>query len=197
MLKTFPSTPLDEISDSIKKLLNIENDDIVWLEQSPLIPQGSSTKLGNIRLQLFNQLRLNDQLQISDNHYEFLWVIEFPLFTKSDDDKNLLAKGRWASTHHPFTAPYAQDLDLLDDTDSIHKIRGQHYDLVLNGIELGGGSVRIHDSDLQYNVFKNVLNLSDDEISRFDHLLSALKVGAPPHAGIALGMLTSIIYRYN
>lgn len=92
----------------------------------------------------------------------FLWVTEFPLFTRADDDKDLLARGRWSSSHHPFTAPMAEDLHLLssDKEEMVRKIRGQHYDLVLDGQEIGGGSVRIHDAALQEHVFRKVLKVS-------------------------------------
>lgn len=133
------------------------------------------------------RLKLGEQLGLLSNPdaYAFVWIVEFPLFTRADEDKEFLSKGRWSSTHHPFTAPYAEDISLLEENVSL--VRGQHYDLVLNGVELGGGSVRIHDASLQLKVFKDVLELTDDEVDRFDHLLVALKSGAPPHAGIALG----------
>lgn len=93
----------------------------------------------------------------------FLWVTEFPLFTK-DKDKEFLAKGRWSSTHHPFTAPMWQDIDAMyaGRTDSV---RGQHYDLVLNGVEIGGGSVRVHDADMQQYIFKNILQVMLSNLS--------------------------------
>lgn len=115
-----------------------------------------------------------------------LWITQFPLFTKADEDKAFLAKGRWASSHHPFTAPVAADLPSLEAGD-VDRVRGQHYDLVLNGAEIGGGSVRIHDAALQTYVMKDVLRLDKDEMERFGHLLRALECGAPPHGGIAIG----------
>jgi aspartyl-tRNA synthetase len=131
----------------------------------------------------------------------FLWVTQFPLFTHADDDKSHLSKGRWASTHHPFTAPMWEDLADLKKGE-VEKVRGQHYDLVLNGQEIGGGSVRIHDAGLQKYIMKDILQvsirsshmiasdirqLSEEELGRFSHLLQALKFGAPPHGGLALG----------
>jgi len=125
----------------------------------------------------------------------FLWVTEFPLFTPasadpenqrsildSGDDKRIL----WCSTHHPFTAPMSEDIEALMQGE-FEKVRGQHYDLVLNGVEVGGGSVRVHDADMQEYIFEKVLKLSDSEKASFDHLLHALRCGAPPHGGIALG----------
>jgi aspartyl-tRNA synthetase len=116
----------------------------------------------------------------------FLWITEFPLFTRSDEDKEFMAKGRWSSSHHPFTAPMYEDMENLKNG-KVELVRGQHYDLVLNGMEIGGGSVRIHDAKLQEHVFEQVLELDEKEIARFGHLLQALKFGAPPHGGIALG----------
>lgn len=123
--------------------------------------------------------RPSDVLKISKQPH-FLWVTEFPLFTKNDEDKLHLSKGRWSATHHPFTAPMHQDVEILDKVlqlkdakssssssdqiglvdEMLSRIRGQHYDLVLDGVEIGGGSVRIHDGDMQENVFSKVLEVS-------------------------------------
>lgn len=116
----------------------------------------------------------------------FLWITQFPLFTLADKDKIHLSRGRYASTHHPFTAPMYEDLADLK-AGKVDSVRGQHYDLVLDGQEIGGGSVRIHDARLQEWVMKEVLQLDEQEMGRFDHLLRALKCGAPPHGGLALG----------
>ena len=90
----------------------------------------------------------------------FLWVTEFPLFSYCDEDKEFLTRGRrWSSTHHPFTAPMYEDLPALYAGD-YGRVRGQHYDIVLNGVEIGGGSVRIHDPEMQEYVFQNVLQVS-------------------------------------
>jgi len=90
----------------------------------------------------------------------FLWVTEFPLFSCRDEDKEFLTRGRrWSSTHHPFTAPMYEDLPALYAGD-YGRVRGQHYDIVLNGVEIGGGSVRIHDPEMQEYVFQNVLQVS-------------------------------------
>ncbi|KAH9943112.1 tRNA synthetases class II-domain-containing protein [Epithele typhae] len=105
---------------------------------------------------------------------------DFPLFTRADADKDFLAHGRWSATHHPFTAPMAEDVALLRAGD-VAAVRGQHYDLVLNGVEVGGGSVRIHDAALQTHVMRDVLQLTEEELVRFGHLLHALTCGAPPH----------------
>jgi aspartyl-tRNA synthetase len=109
-----------------------------------------------------------------------LWVERFPLFDYDD------AAGRWVSCHHPFTSPRPEDLALLDSDPG--QVRSQAYDLVMNGWELGGGSIRIHDADLQRRVLSR-LGLSDEEIStKFGFFVQALAHGAPPHGGIALGL---------
>jgi aspartyl-tRNA synthetase len=132
--------------------------------------------------------RVDKGLMTLPSEPHFLWVTGFPLFTKADEDKDFLSRGRWASTHHPFTAPVAEDLAELERGE-VARVRGQHYDLVLDGQEIGGGSVRIHDAKLQEYVMREVLQLDDQEVDRFSHLLQALKCGAPPHGGIALGEL--------
>ncbi len=112
---------------------------------------------------------------IPDGSWAFCWLVDPPLFEWSEDE------GKWVSAHHPFTAPATDDLDPRTATS-----RG--YDLVLNGYEAGGGSIRIHDPDVQHRVFK-VLGLSDEEIEeKFGHLLRAFRYGVPPHGGIAMGI---------
>ena len=107
-------------------------------------------------------------------------MIEFPLLG-FDREQN-----RWYSSHHPFTAPVTEDVPLLK-TDP-KKVRGQHYDIVVNGVELGGGSIRIHQPDVQRTIFEDILQIPPDEAKlRFGYLLEAFRYGAPPHGGIALG----------
>ncbi|GMK58926.1 hypothetical protein CspeluHIS016_0603680 [Cutaneotrichosporon spelunceum] len=159
--------------------------DVIWVSRRPKIPEGGWTPLGRLRVQLYDELVSKGTVKPPTEPH-FLWVTQFPLFTKADEDKAFLAKGRWASSHHPFTAPVAGDLPTLESGD-VERVRGQHYDLVLNGSEVGGGSVRIHDPELQKYVMKEVLKLDDEEMGRFSHLLRALECGAPPHGGIAIG----------
>jgi aspartyl-tRNA synthetase len=110
---------------------------------------------------------------------KFVWITDFPLFEWSDEEK------RYVSVHHPFTSPYEEDLPLLQT--SPEKVRAKAYDLVLNGIEVGGGSIRIHDMDVQRRVFR-ALGLTDKETeTKFGYFLEALGYGAPPHGGIAFG----------
>ncbi len=136
--------------------------------------------LGKIRLYCADVLKGQGKLTIDPNRFDFLWVVDFPLLS-FDKEQN-----RWYSSHHPFTAPVAGDIALLK-TDP-KKVRGQHYDVVVNGVELGGGSIRIHQPDVQKTVFEEVLQIPPDETKlRFGYMLEAFRYGAPPHGGIALG----------
>ncbi len=129
--------------------------------------------LGRIRLLAGAQAKA-----IPPDQYKFTWVTDFPLFERSDE-------GRLVSVHHPFTAPQKEDIPLLDTAPE--KVRAQAYDIVLNGTELGGGSIRIHDPAFQARMFQ-ILGLPEAEIqSRFRHLIRALEYGAPPHGGLAIG----------
>jgi len=136
--------------------------------------------LGKIRLYCGELLRSQGRLSVAADRFGFLWVIDFPLLS-FDKEQN-----RWYSSHHPFTAPVAEDIPLL--TSDPKKVRGQHYDVVVNGVELGGGSIRIHQPDLQKIVFEQVLQIPPDLVkARFGYMLEAFRYGAPPHGGIALG----------
>ncbi|CAA7260176.1 unnamed protein product [Cyclocybe aegerita] len=169
----------------VNKALKLKAGDDIWLSYRPRVPTGGSTALGKARLQIFERAQSRgDYIVTKDPH--FLWITEFPLFTRDDADKEHLAHGRWSSSHHPFTAPMWQDIDALYRGEA-EKVRGQHYDLVLNGVEIGGGSVRIHDSAMQDLIFTHILKLDDTEKFPFNQLLHALQCGAPPHGGIALG----------
>ena len=131
--------------------------------------------MGILRLELGRELKL-----IDERAYRFLWVTDFPLFEWDKDGS------RWSSLHHPFTAPVDEDLPLLASDPG--KVRAKAYDVVLNGYEVGGGSIRIHDSALQAKVFE-LLSLSEEEArDRFGFFLEALSYGTPPHGGIALGL---------
>ncbi|MGH9797275.1 MAG: aspartate--tRNA ligase [Candidatus Polarisedimenticolia bacterium] len=137
--------------------------------------KNACTLLGALRLQIGRTERL-----IDDDVHHLLWVHDFPLFEHSDDE------GRLVSCHHPFTAPRPEDLSRLEERPE--EVRALAYDLVLDGSEIGGGSVRIHASDLQSRVFR-ILGIGADEAeARFGFLLSALRMGAPPHGGLALGV---------
>lgn len=110
--------------------------------------------------------------------FSFLWVVDFPLFLTKEESPTELE-----SAHHPFTAPHSSDIHLLYTEPE--KVRGQHYDLVLNGSEIGGGSIRIHDAQLQSYILATLLK---EDVKLLSHLLQALDYGAPPHGGIALGL---------
>jgi len=117
---------------------------------------------------------------IDKNRFDFLWIVEFPWFKYNDEEKH------WEAEHHPFTAPYEEDI-LLIETDP-EKVRAKAYDLVLNGVEISSGSIRIHDKETQSKIFKSI-GLSEEEVkSRFGFLLEAFSYGAPPHGGIAPGL---------
>jgi aspartyl-tRNA synthetase len=136
--------------------------------------------LGKIRTYCSDVLKSRGKLVIAPNRFDFLWVVDFPLLA-FDKEQN-----RWYSSHHPFTAPVAEDVPLLA-TDP-KKVRGQHYDIVVNGVELGGGSIRIHQPEVQKMVFEQVLQIPPDLVkARFGYMLEAFRYGAPPHGGIALG----------
>jgi len=131
--------------------------------------------LGNLRKEIARRRGLIDQ-----NEFRFVWVTEFPLFEYSDEEKS------YTSSHHPFTMPDLDDLEKYGDN-APEKIRSRAYDVVLNGVEIGGGSIRIHRKDIQQKVF-SLLNLSKQDMeSKFGFLMEALTYGAPPHGGIALG----------
>jgi len=168
--------------------LEVEQGDLVYLHRRPAYLYGGNTTLGRVRLQMSKLLQEAGLLDINPTDYKFLWVESFPLFTP--DEAGIRT---WQATHHPFTAPFSEDLALLESDPA--KVRGQHYDLVLNGMEIGGGSIRIHYPEMQRFIFDKVLELQPHEYQRFDHLLEALGGGCPPHGGIALGFdrLMSII----
>jgi aspartyl-tRNA synthetase len=134
---------------------------------------------GQLRLYCAN--KFNDRHKLLDpKNFQFLWVVDFPMFEWNDEDN------RWVAAHHPFTSVHDEDIDLL--TADPARCRAKSYDLVLNGTELGSGSIRIHRRDVQAKVFAAV-GFSDDEARRrFGYLLDALEYGAPPHGGIALGL---------
>ena len=136
--------------------------------------------LGKIRLYCAEVLKTQGKLSIPADRFNFLWVIDFPLLS-FDREMN-----RWYSSHHPFTAPVAEDVPLL--LSDPKKVRGQHYDIVVNGVELGGGSIRIHQPEVQKTLFEQVLQIPPDMVqARFGYMLEAFRYGAPPHGGIALG----------
>jgi aspartyl-tRNA synthetase len=135
----------------------------------------TSAALGELRLHLARKLKLQDP-----SRFDLLWITDFPLLEWSEDDK------KWNACHHPFTSPKPEDLPLLETDPG--KVRARAYDIVLNGIELGGGSIRIHREDVQAKVFSKIALTVDEARAKFGFLLDALSFGAPPHGGIALGL---------
>src|SRR5260221_8297736 len=149
------------------------SDDLLLMAAGPA--DSTSKLLGNLRLHLAKKENLLD-----NEKFELLWVTDFPLLEYNDED------GRWYSMHHPFTAPRDEDVDRLESDPG--SVRAKAYDLVLNGSEIGGGSIPIHDSALQARIFTR-LGITDEEAkSRFGFFLDALQFGTPPHGGIALGL---------
>ncbi len=163
---------------ALQEKLAIEEGDLIlfaadeWLNACEI--------LGKIRLYCAEKLSELGKMSIPADRYKFLWVVEFPLlmFDKEMD--------RWYSSHHPFTSPVEEDIPKLSSDPK--SVRGQHYDIVVNGVELGGGSIRIHQRELQKTIFEDVLQISPDVAQeRFGYMLEAFRFGAPPHGGIALG----------
>jgi len=149
------------------------SDDLLLMAAGPA--DNTSKLLGTLRLQIAQKENL-----LNPEQFEFLWVTDFPLLEYSAED------GRWYSMHHPFTSPHDEDWDKLETQPG--EVRAKAYDLVLNGSEIGGGSVRIHDAALQARIFSR-LGITDEEAKiRFGFFLEALEYGTPPHGGIALGL---------
>ncbi|HEX3721050.1 MAG TPA: aspartate--tRNA ligase [Verrucomicrobiae bacterium] len=174
IVKFFSPTEKSALTEKLK----IEEGDLIlfaadqWLNACEI--------LGRIRLYCADVLKSRGKLAFPANRFDFLWVVDFPLLA-FDKEQN-----RWYSSHHPFTAPMPEDVPLL--TSDPRKVRGQHYDIVVNGVELGGGSIRIHQPQLQKLVFEQVLQIPADVVqARFGYMLDAFRYGAPPHGGIALG----------
>ncbi len=161
-----------EINRILERLEAEPGDILFFVADKPNVVNAA---LSNLRLKLGKMAGL-----IDENKINVLWVVDFPMFEWNEDEN------RWEALHHPFTSPKEEDVEkLLEDPGSV---RARAYDMVLNGVEIGGGSIRIHREDVQEKVFK-VIGLSDEEAKeRFGFLLEALKYGAPPHGGMAFGL---------
>ena len=162
----------DDDKRSINEEMEAQTGDLILIvaDQRQMVHEALSA----IRLKVAKQQDL-----IHNGEYAFVWVTEFPLLEYDEKEK------RFAAVHHPFTSPFEEDLDLLDEAPS--KVRARAYDLVLNGSEIGGGSIRIHSTDIQEKIFRTLGISSREAQSKFGFLLDALKYGAPPHGGMALG----------
>ncbi|WP_066892741.1 aspartate--tRNA ligase [Clostridium nigeriense] len=170
----------DDVTNAIMKTMNAEVGDAIFIvaDKNSVVFQS----LGALRLELAKQFDL-----IKDkNEFNFTWITEFPLFEYSEED------GRYYAAHHPFTSPMDEDIDMLESNPG--EVRAKAYDLVLNGEELGGGSIRIHDSKLQEKMFK-VLGFTEESAQeRFGFLIDAFKFGPPPHGGLAFGLDRMIMF---
>ncbi|MBT8383872.1 MAG: Asp-tRNA(Asn)/Glu-tRNA(Gln) amidotransferase GatCAB subunit C, partial [Ignavibacteria bacterium] len=161
-----------EIYDLMNKL-NAKQDDLILILAGDV--NSTLNQMGALRLEIAKRLGLIKP----DTPKSLLWITDFPLFEWDEETKRLYAM------HHPFTSPRTEDLDLLDKEPG--KVKAQAYDLVLNGNEIAGGSIRIHNANLQAIMFK-ALGLSEEEAQqKFGFLMNAFRYGAPPHGGIAFG----------
>ena len=175
IVKFFSETEKAELTEK----LGIGEGDMIFFAAAPW--EKACAILGRLRLESGALLQKRGKLTIRHDDWKFLWVIDFPLMTHDE------AEDRYVATHHPFTAPVPEDTPFLDSNPKA--VRGQHYDVVLNGMELGGGSIRIHQPALQKKVFEEVLKIPADVVeSRFGYMLKAFTFGAPPHGGIAFGL---------
>uniref|UniRef100_A0A672G7C6 Aminoacyl-transfer RNA synthetases class-II family profile domain-containing protein n=1 Tax=Salarias fasciatus TaxID=181472 RepID=A0A672G7C6_SALFA len=174
------------VTDNLLKTTGAKPGDVLLMAAGSL---HTRPLLGHLRLQSAQLLESSGVTLRDPSAFHFLWVVDFPLFLPKEDKPEELE-----SAHHPFTAPLPEDSQLLYTEP--HKVRGQHYDLVLNGSEIGGGSIRIHKAAEQHHVLKNILK---EDTTLLSHLLEALDSGAPPHGGIALGLdrLISIMVGAN
>jgi aspartyl-tRNA synthetase len=165
----------DEEKAAVVAKLDLAEGDIVFFAAGSR--ESVSTILGRVRTEAAVMMELN----MDSTAFNFLWVVDFPLLAQDDET------GEWAAVHHPFTRPHPDDLALLEAGDYAN-VRAVAYDVVLNGYELGGGSIRIHEKDLQAQMF-SVLGVGPEEQQiKFGHLLDAFRFGAPPHGGLALGL---------
>jgi aspartyl-tRNA synthetase len=160
---------------ALKHALGAHDEDMIFMVADE--KRIACDAMSNLR-KLFGK-RLN---LIDENAFEFIWITDFPLFQYSEEEK------RWVSEHHPFTSVHPDDVDLLERGESLGSVRSRAYDLVVNGIEIGSGSIRIHDSRMQQLIF-NTMGMGEEEArARFGFLLDAFRYGAPPHGGIAFGL---------
>lgn len=160
--------------NNIKNTLELTNNKIAFIlaDKNKIVLDG----LGALRLKLGNDLGL-----INKDEFKFAWVVDFPMFEYSEEE------GRYLAQHHPFTSIKKEDVKYLDSGE-LEKIKSESYDLVLNGYEIGGGSIRIHDSELQAKVFDTLGLSKEEQIDKFGFFLETLSYGVPPHGGLAFGL---------
>jgi aspartyl-tRNA synthetase len=164
----------------LKNILKIEDGDIIFFAADSTYTV--NLVLSNLRLRLGERFKLIDQTKLA-----FLWVVDFPLLEFDETEK------RYVAMHHPFTSPKEEDLEIFNT--ATERVRARAYDVILNGVEIGGGSIRIHRSDIQQKLFDKIGLDREEAKKKFGFLLEALEFGAPPHGGIALGVdrLTMLI----
>ena len=163
-----------EVWAELKEKMGAKNGDLVLILSGDQ-PNKTRIQLCALRLEMGERLGLRDK-----NRFECLWIVDFPLFEWSDEEQRLMA------THHPFTMPNPDDIPLLDEHPE--QVRAKAYDFVCNGVELGGGSLRIHDGKLQAKMFDILGFTPERAMAQFGFLINAFKYGAPPHAGLAFGL---------
>ena len=163
-----------EVWAQVKEKMGANDGDLVLILSGDNANK-TRTQLCTLRLEMGDRLGLRDK-----NKFECLWIVDFPLFEWSDEEQRLMA------VHHPFTMPNPDDIPLLDTAPE--KVRAVAYDFVCNGIEVGGGSLRIHDGELQAKMFKILGFTPEKAMAQFGFLINAFKYGAPPHAGLAFGL---------
>lgn len=171
----------DELGGIVKKC-GVEDGDLVFFAADKF--EVACTVLGAVRAKIAKKMEL-----IDNNKVALAWIVDFPLLEWSEEE------GRLTAAHHPFTAPKNEDIPLLDKEPE--KVKSKSYDLAMNGVEIGGGSIRIHDQDLQNKVFDALKISKEDAKNRFGHLLEAFEYGAPPHGGIAWGLDRFIMILLN
>ena len=164
----------EETLNNIKNTLELTNNKIAFIlaDKNKIVLDG----LGALRLKLGNDLGL-----INKDEFKFAWVVDFPMFEYSEEE------GRYLAQHHPFTSIKKEDIKYLDSGE-LEKIKSESYDLVLNGYEIGGGSIRIHDSELQSKVFDTLGLSKEEQVDKFGFFLETLSYGVPPHGGLAFGL---------
>ena len=165
--------------ESLRTKLQIEEGDCIFFAAGKW--EIACEVLGRIRLRIAEIQGLTSVKRRSGSDLDFLWVTDFPLMQWSAEEN------KWNAVHHPFTRPKAEDLSLLEQK-KFAEVRADAYDVVLNGVEIGGGSIRIHEPELQAKMFEALGVSADDQQAKFGHLLRAFRLGAPPHGGIALGL---------
>ncbi len=163
-----------EVWENVKQKMGAENGDLVLI-LSGQNTNKTRTQLCSLRLEMGDRLGLRDK-----DKFVCLWIVDFPLFEWSDEEQRLM------STHHPFTMPNPEDIPLLDTHPE--QVRAKAYDFVCNGVELGGGSLRIHDQDLQAKMFQILGFTPEKAQQQFGFLMNAFRYGAPPHGGLAYGL---------